>query len=167
MPANIQALENLKAQGFDLLEEHPEQLPPAYRDWIETGLRMSVSDRLRDQRARTAVYDAFQAVFAEYDLLVTPTVPAMPVPNGEADGTTLGPTEIDGTPVDPLIGWGMAYMINFTGHPAASVPAGMHEGLPVGLQIVGGRYRDEDVIAASAAFERHRPWFDAYAAIEE
>ncbi len=64
---------------------------------------------------------------------------------------------------DRLIGWCMTYLINFTGHPAATVPAGLKpEGLPGGMQIVGRRYADADVIAASAEFERLRPWMDTY-----
>jgi amidase/aspartyl-tRNA(Asn)/glutamyl-tRNA(Gln) amidotransferase subunit A len=83
------------------------------------------------------------------------------VPNAD-DGNTIGPTSINGETVDPLIGWCLTYPINFTGHPAASVPAGLAEGLPVGMQIVGRRYGDVDVLAASAAFERLRPWAGTY-----
>ena len=60
----------------------------------------------------------------------------------------------------------MSYLINYTGHPAASIPAGFtDDGLPVGLQLIGRRIADETVLAASAAFERLRPWHDAYAAL--
>ena len=53
--------------------------------------------------------------------------------------------------------------MNFSGHPAASVPAGMAEGnLPVGMQLIGRRYAEADVLAASAAFERLRPCRDNY-----
>ena len=64
--------------------------------------------------------------------------------------------------VDPLIGWCPTYLVNYTGHPAASIPAGLADGLPVGMQIIGRSHADADVLAASAAFERLRPWQDDY-----
>lgn len=95
------------------------------------------------------------------NLLVTPTLACLPVNNAD-DGNTVGPGEINGEAVDPLIGWCLTYFANFTGHPAASIPAGQSEGLPVGMQIIGRRNADADVLAASAAFERLRPWNDTY-----
>jgi amidase/aspartyl-tRNA(Asn)/glutamyl-tRNA(Gln) amidotransferase subunit A len=80
-----------------------------------------------------------------------------------SDGNTLGPSTINGETVDPLIGWCLTYFVNFTGHPAASIPAGLSGGLPVGMQIIGRRNADADVLAASAAFERLRPWHETYA----
>jgi amidase len=115
----------------------------------------------RDYAMRTTVYDAIQAVFETHDLLVTPTLAALPVLNAE-DGNTTGPSEIEGVEVDELIGWCMTYFTNFSGHPSASIPAGMAEGLPVGMQLIGRRYADDDVLAASAAFERVRPWQHTY-----
>ncbi|MDQ6922521.1 MAG: amidase family protein, partial [Candidatus Dormibacteraeota bacterium] len=114
-----------------------------------------------DQVARTEVYDAIESVLADHDLLVTPTLACMPVKNAD-DGNTVGPRQINGVAVDPLIGWCLTYFVNFSGHPAASIPAGLNGGLPVGLQIIGRRGADEAVLAASAAFERVRPWQDTY-----
>ena len=85
----------------------------------------------------------------------------MPVENRD-DGNTVGPSEVNGEAVDPLIGWCLTYPVNFTGHPACSIPAGMSDGLPVGMQIIGRRYADADVLAASAAFEQLRPWASRY-----
>ena len=85
------------------------------------------------------------------------TAAALPVPNA-TDGNTVGPSEIEGVEVDPLIGWCLTYFANFTGHPAASIPAGTADGLPVGMQIMGRSGADTDVLAASATFERLRPW---------
>jgi Asp-tRNA(Asn)/Glu-tRNA(Gln) amidotransferase A subunit family amidase len=65
--------------------------------------------------------------------------------------------------VDPLIGWCLTYPIKFSGHPAASISAGVTETrLPVGMQIVGKRYADHDVLTASSVFEQFRPWYDLY-----
>ena len=161
MPLNIEAFENFKANGLDLLGDHRDDFPPQYLRWIDEGYALSAIDVARDQQMRTEVYDAFQAVLADYDLIVGPTLCALPVENSD-DGNTVGPSEVNGEPIDELIGWCPTYLINYTGHPAASIPAGLSEGLPVGMQIVGQRYADEDVLAASAAFERMRPWRDAY-----
>jgi Asp-tRNA(Asn)/Glu-tRNA(Gln) amidotransferase A subunit family amidase len=45
---------------------------------------------------------------------------------------------------------------------ARGLPGGMSDGLPVGMQVIGRRNADADVLAASAAFERLRPWRDSY-----
>jgi amidase len=166
IPLNIEGLDGLKAQGLDLLGEHRDDFPPEYLRWIDEGFGFSAQDVLRDQRMRTHVYDRIQEVLRGYDLLVTPTLAALPVDNAD-DGNTVGPSSIEGVDVDPLIGWCLTYFLNFTGHPAASIPAGDVDGLPVGMQLIGRRYGDADVLAASAAFERLRPWHRAYARCAE
>ena len=161
MPLNLGTFATMKMYGVDLLKDHRADFPPEYLRWIEIGEKMTLNDLGRDQWVRSQVYDAIQSVFATYDLLITPTLAGMPVKN-RVDGNTVGPTHINGEEVDPLIGWCLTYPINFTGHPAASIPAGMVDGLPLGMQIIGRRYADADVFAASAAFEQLRPWQDAY-----
>ena len=49
-------------------------------------------------------------------------------------------------------------MFNLSGHPAVSVPAGLVEGCPVGVQLVARRHEDALALAAAAALERARPW---------
>ncbi len=122
---------------------------------------MTALDFFRDQAVRAEIYNAIQGVLNTYDLLITPTLACMPVDN-TSDGNTAGPKVINGEAVDPLIGWCLTYFINFTGHPAASIPAGLSDNLPVGMQIIGRRYADNDVLAASAAFERLQPWHESY-----
>lgn len=161
-PINVATFEHFKRQGMDLLKDHRDDFPPQYLEWVEKGYKMSTLDFFRDQETRTEVYDAIQGILEKYDLLVTPTLAVPPVDNTN-DGNTMGPTEINGEKVDPLAGWCLTYFINFSGHPAASIPAGLTEDkLPVGMQIIGRRYADEDVLAASAAFERLRPWHESY-----
>ena len=162
MPLNVQTFEIIKRSGLDLLKDHRDDFPPEYLRWIDVGYRMSALDFFRDQEIRTEIYDAIQGVLNRYDLLITPTLACLPVDNAD-DGNTRGPTAINGEEVDPLIGWCLTYFINFSGHPAASIPAGLSDDdLPVGMQIIGRRYADADVLAASAVFERLRPWQDAY-----
>ena len=154
--------EGLKEEGMDLLSEHRDELTPQFAELLESVQGMSAVEYKRDDMARTEVFDAVQDVFDAYDLLVTPTLAVPPFDNAD-DGNTVGPTKVAGEEVNPLLGWCLTYPINFTGHPAASVPAGfIDEGLPVGMQIIGRRYADDVVLAASAAFERIRPWHDSY-----
>jgi amidase/aspartyl-tRNA(Asn)/glutamyl-tRNA(Gln) amidotransferase subunit A len=154
--------EGLKEEGMDLLSEHRDELTPQFVELLESVQGMSAVEYKRDDMARTEVFDAVQDVFDAYDLLVTPTLAVPPFDNAD-DGNTVGPTKVTGEEVNPLLGWCLTYPINFTGHPAASVPAGfIDEGLPVGMQIIGRRYADDVVLAASAAFERIRPWHDSY-----
>lgn len=162
IPNSLLGLEALREEGFDLLRDHPEDLPPQLHHWLEVGRRQSALDALRDQVIRSKVYASIQAVLQRCDVIVTPTLACLPVDNA-ANGDTVGPSTVAGEAVDPLIGWCLTYLVNFTGHPAASVPAGLSpEGLPIGLQIIGRRWADADVLAASAAFERARPWRDDY-----
>jgi amidase len=158
-PINVEGLEGL--DGVAPLRDHREDFPPEFLQSVEEGRRLTALDMVRDQHMRTHVFEEIQRVMRSYDLLVTPTLACMPVDNA-TDGNTVGPTTIEGVDVDPLIGWCLTYLINFTGHPAASIPAGFVDGLPVGMQLIGRRYGDADVLAASAAYERMRPWQDNY-----
>ena len=154
--------EHWKKEGIDLLGDHAEELTPQFRRMLIDAQKVSAVDHALDDVLRTGVFDGLQTLFKTYDLIVSPTLAIPPVANA-TDGNTIGPTEIEGKPVDPLIGWCMTFPINFTGHPAISVPAGLTpEGLPVGLQIIGRRHADESVLALASRFERARPWFQDY-----
>ena len=75
------------------------------------------------------------------------------------DGNTKGPDEFRGRKMEPLIGFCETFFENFTGNPAASVPAGFTSaGFPVGMQLIGHKFRDEDVFAAAYTFEQIAPW---------
>jgi amidase/aspartyl-tRNA(Asn)/glutamyl-tRNA(Gln) amidotransferase subunit A len=163
MLVSIGTFEYLKESGLDLRADHRDEFPPQYLRWIDETYTLTAAEINRDYVMRSAVYDAIQDVFETHDLLVSPTLAAMQTLNSD-DGNTVGPSEVEGVEVDELIGWCMTYFMNFSGHPAASIPAGMVEGLPVGLQIIGRRYADVDVLAASAAFEQARPWQHTYQA---
>jgi amidase/aspartyl-tRNA(Asn)/glutamyl-tRNA(Gln) amidotransferase subunit A len=162
IPINVATFENFKHEGLDLLADHRDDFPAEYLRWVDEGYELRTADLMRDEEMRSEIYDAIQGVLDDHELLVTPTLACLPVENA-TDGNTKGPTEVNGVEVDPLIGWCLTYPVNFSGHPAASIPAGMAQGrLPVGMQLIGRRYADRDVLAASAVFERLRPWRDTY-----
>ncbi len=144
------------AFGVDL-RDHLDDLTPSLAAMMKRGENISAVEFGEANAVRTEVFDAVQDCLTEYDLLVSPTLGTIPF-----DKTEPGPQEIDGEEVDPYTGWYLTQPFNMTGHPAASAPAGMVDGLPVGLQLVGRRHADGTVLAASAALERERPWQDTY-----
>jgi aspartyl-tRNA(Asn)/glutamyl-tRNA(Gln) amidotransferase subunit A len=94
--------------------------------------------------------------FQGYELLLSPTLTTPPFPH---PGWTPGPTEVNGQPINPMLGWLLTYPFNLTGQPAISVPCGFtDDGLPVGLQIAGRRHADAAVLRAAAAYEQAAPW---------
>lgn len=147
-----------KDEGIDLVGDHADRLTPQFLSMLTDYRDITAVDHARDDVLRTRVLDGLEDVFEDYDFIVSPTLAIPPVRNADT-GNTIGPTEIEGSRVEPLIGWCMTYPINFTGHPAISVPAGFTaEGLPVGLQIIGRRFADESVLSLAAMVERIRPW---------
>lgn len=158
--ANLAA--SLAEDGIDMTGEDSDLFPEALIEIVEDGQELSGVDVVSNKGPRTTVLNGIASVFDEYDLLVTPTLAVPPIRND-----VLGPTEIQGVEVDPIIGWLLTVVFNLTGNPAASVPAGLTDGgLPVGMQVVGPHLADERVIAASAAYEDVNPWFDDYPALQ-
>lgn len=155
-----------KQNGFDLIGDHREELPEEFIYYKEQVAKGGVLDYYKFNCARTELLDAHEDIFEHYDLIISPTACCMPPRNAE-DGNTLGPELVNGTPVNRLIGFAETFLANFTGHPAASVPAGfLPNGLPVGVQIVGRKFRDEDVFTAARTFEKLQPWRQYYGTID-
>ena len=155
-----------KQNGFDLIGDHREELPEEFIYYKERVAKGGVLDYYKFNCARTELLDAHEDVFEKYDLILSPTTCCMPPLNAN-DGNTLGPELVNGTPVNRLIGFAETFLANFTGHPAASVPAGfLPNGLPVGMQIVGRKFRDEDVFTAARTFEKLQPWRQYYGTID-
>jgi len=152
--------ERLKEErGIDYLGADREEASPGLPTLMEGGAAIDAASYVRVNEVRTAFYDALESVLADYDALLTPTLSVVP-PGREGPG----PARVDGEPIDRYTGWLLTWPFNMVPNPVASVPAGLVDGLPVGMQVVGRRFADDDVLALSAAIERVRPWQDTYAA---
>ncbi len=138
------------------IKSHGEQLTEFSRFFIEAGSKISGADYARALGLIDRLRSQMDDVFTEYDLLLSPTLSVPGVRVGEF------PAEIAGKPAYPHRYFGFhpfTYPINAIGHAAASIPAGFSStGLPIGLHIVGKRGAETTVIAASAAFEKAKPW---------
>jgi aspartyl-tRNA(Asn)/glutamyl-tRNA(Gln) amidotransferase subunit A len=98
---------------------------------------------------REHIHAAYARFFQRYDLLLCPTTPVVSWPLDQ-----LGPAQIGGRPAGPRGHAGYTPLFNYCQAPACSVPAGLVDGLPVGLQIVGRRYEDGLVLQLAAHVER-------------
>jgi aspartyl-tRNA(Asn)/glutamyl-tRNA(Gln) amidotransferase subunit A len=174
------ALEALAEQGATLVERDPGigdgeamfkrhwyaaaaflvgRIPAERRGWIDPGLaeiaaqgaRVSATELQELQLERAAYGERIEALFAEVDLLVTPT---LPIPAFAA-----GREVPEGGPYRRWIEWTpFTWPFNLGQQPAITVPCGFTAaGLPIGLQIVGPKYADALVLRAARAFEAARP----------
>jgi aspartyl-tRNA(Asn)/glutamyl-tRNA(Gln) amidotransferase subunit A len=136
------------------LEEWRERFDRSLLPQLEYGMRWTAVDFVKAANVRRTLNDAFRKFFSHYDLLLTPTLAAPPLPVGVDDYREIGGRKVGRR------GWIVfTFPLNLTGLPAATVPCGWTpDGLPVGLQIIGSRLAEASVLRASAAFEALAPW---------
>ena len=124
---------------------------------IEYGLRLTALDLTRAAAARDAWYAAVVDMFESYDFVVAPSAQVFPF-----DKSVHWPETIDGRPMDTYHRW-METVVPWTmaGHPVAAMPAGLDaRGLPMGIQIIGRRHGDHDVLRIAHAYEAASPVMD-------
>jgi aspartyl-tRNA(Asn)/glutamyl-tRNA(Gln) amidotransferase subunit A len=130
-----------------------EGLSPGLRTIVERGATRTAADLAGAFNARTRWCATLADRLAPYDLLLTPTLPCVAFPAGDD-----APETVAGSPVSYLSWTAFTYPFNLSGQPAATVPCGLVDGLPVGLQIVGRRLDDALVLRAARLFEEARPF---------
>lgn len=157
-------MELWKQDGYDLAKDYADEVPEQFIDWSKIAISSTLMDYRRFHEVRTDILDAHQDVFQHFDVILAPVSGCMPVLNTD---DTKGPSEINGRKVDPLIGFAYTYLENMTGNPAASVPIAIGtENRPIGLQVIGMRYMDEDVFTVAYALEEMNPWSETYKSVE-
>ena len=99
---------------------------------------------LKAQKVRTLIKGDFDAVWAAgFDAIVAPTSPSVAFPFGAklAD------------PVAMYLSDACTLPVNMAGLPGLSVPCGLSDGLPVGLQFIGGPWRELEILRLARGYE--------------
>jgi aspartyl-tRNA(Asn)/glutamyl-tRNA(Gln) amidotransferase subunit A len=130
-------------------------LDPGYLPGLDIARHTTATDLGHVQRVRTQLLRSLEQLFAEYDLLATPTTATVAF---AAAGPL--PFEVEGKPVEtPGGAIAFTYPFNFSGNPAISLRAGFGDDhLPVGLQLVAPRLREDLLLQLAAQYEQARPW---------
>ena len=145
------------------LEEWRDRMDPILVHRLDVTQTATAIDVAEADVARMAYHQRLVRFFGEYDLLLLPTTATAALPVD-----VRFPIEIGGRTVEQPLGMLLpTFAFNLSNFPAISVPAGWTaDGLPVGLQIVGGWQQDALVLRAAAAFEALRPWADRRPPVE-
>lgn len=125
-----------------MTDEQRSLIDPALMQGAERGFSVTLSQYQDAEEARAELTAKMAAFHEEFDLLISPTMPVAPFPVG-----------LGQPPNRPY--WNpFTFPFNFTQQPAASLPCGLDSnGLPVGLQLVGARYKDMTVLSAARVLE--------------
>ncbi|GBR75935.1 aspartyl/glutamyl-tRNA amidotransferase subunit A [Candidatus Termititenax persephonae] len=99
---------------------------------------------LKAQKIRTLIKQDYCRAFAQYDALISPTAPTAAFKFGEKVGSPLSMYLSDIATIP----------VNLAGLPGISVPCGLADGLPVGLQLVAAEFEEQKLLQIAAAVER-------------
>ena len=141
----------------DKLEQFRDRMDPRVVRLMDDGLALGAVDFKRIEFIRTRAWKRLAPILERFDALLCPTMSQVARPVDEDDFVWYRDRG-DGL----YHGLDMTCQFNFVSQcPALSVPVAWTEsGLPIGLQIVAKRYRDDEALRIGAALERVRPWAD-------
>lgn len=130
----------------DFDSEKLAALDPGLLRLVVASQDISASELQAAYAEMRALSQTMHAFHRDYDLLLTPTIPITAFAAGiDTPDAARFPQWYDWTP--------LTWPFNLTRQPAASVPCGFVEGLPVGLQIVGPMFSEEIILRASRCVE--------------
>lgn len=147
---------------YGVRAENPDNLIDLYRRSRSEGFGPEVKRRImlgtyalssgyydayykKAQQVRTLIKRDFDQAFEKYDVLIGPTAPTTAFRIGEQVGD----------PLTMYLNDIMTIPVSLAGVPAVSIPCGLAEGMPVGLQIIGKSFDESTVLRAAHAFEQH------------
>ena len=103
---------------------------------------------LKAQKVRTLIRREFDQAFDKFDAIVTPTTPTVAFKLGEKTSD----------PVQMYLNDIFTQPANIAGIPAISVPCGVADGLPIGLQIMTNHMAEDTLLQLAYAYEQATEW---------
>jgi aspartyl-tRNA(Asn)/glutamyl-tRNA(Gln) amidotransferase subunit A len=122
---------------------------------LKAGLEIPATEYLKAMRIRSLVQEAFQQVFIDVDVLLTPSR------FGTATKITepIGGGNAPGRPQPRSRGLnGMIPAGNLTGLPALSLPCGFADGMPIAISLVGRAFSENHLLVLGRAFQSRTDW---------
>jgi aspartyl-tRNA(Asn)/glutamyl-tRNA(Gln) amidotransferase subunit A len=105
------------------------------------------------ENARIDANETMAALFDEVDFVIAATNPDVAYPAEVTLNTRVGELR-----VGPENNGALTIPANIVGNPAVSIPIGTHDGLPVGMQVIGRHHADALLLDLALVAERERPW---------
>ena len=130
------------------LRRYGDQYGEDVRRLVACGALTSAVDYLQAQQIRAVVRADFARTFSDVDVIASPTLPLRTPRVGETSVEVDGETRDRDAELMRLVG-----PSNLAGIPSVSVPCGMLEGMPVGMQLIGPALGEGAVLRAAAAVE--------------
>ena len=138
------------------LDSSPELYGEDVRKLLELGRGVLAVDYVTAINSRPATIERFSQAMDGFDFLIAPTT-SIPAPKVGQTTTTIDGKEV---PVYSALNR-LTLPFNYVGFPAASVPSGMVDGLPLGVQVVGKLFEDAAVLRLLQAYEERFGPFSA------
>lgn len=134
------------------MKSRPNDFGSDTRFLFELGEMFSAVDYLQAQQARRQLKAEFAQALSEVDVIIAPTLPFLPPVIGDDK------VDINGSQADFIENCiRFTGPSNLTGLPALTVPAGISEGMPVGLQVIGRAFDEATLLNVGMAIELMKP----------
>lgn len=104
---------------------------------------------LKASKVRDLIKQDFDKAFSKVDCLISPVAPSLPYKLGEKSN-----------PLQMYLSDIYTISANLAGIPAISLPCGVSDGLPVGMQILGPHFGEESILRVAYSYEQETKWYE-------